>query len=169
MTSDAHQLIAGLAALGVTLAADGDDGLAYDAPAGVLTSDLRAELVLRKPAVLAILTGHLTPSGVPGIVWSPLGGVCLTDPPDLRALCQEVAAAHGYPRLCLPHRPAEAVAAGREAWRAFVSTALVADLLFAMDALDDLATGEGGMLYATPDPQASTPVAVPESLRRRAV
>ncbi|HEX8915924.1 MAG TPA: hypothetical protein VF796_26490, partial [Humisphaera sp.] len=72
------------------------------------------------------------------VVWDPQGGLRLAAPPDVRDLCLAAAAARGFPRVRLPHRPAEAVMAGEAAWRAFAGTALFSDLLHALQALDDL-------------------------------
>ncbi|MCC7409241.1 MAG: hypothetical protein IT442_14340 [Phycisphaeraceae bacterium] len=56
----AYALLNDLRQRGVVLTAK-DDRLAYDAPRGVLTADLRALLVGLKPALLAILRGDPTP------------------------------------------------------------------------------------------------------------
>ncbi|MCC7409045.1 MAG: hypothetical protein IT442_13325 [Phycisphaeraceae bacterium] len=56
----AYALLNDLRQRGVVLTAKGDR-LAYDAPRGVLTADLRALLVGLKPALLAILRGDPPP------------------------------------------------------------------------------------------------------------
>lgn len=52
--STATDLVADLQARGVTLCACGED-LLYDAPAGAMTPELKAELARRKPELLALL------------------------------------------------------------------------------------------------------------------
>jgi hypothetical protein len=50
-------LLADLQARGVLLSAE-DDRLSFDAPAGVMTPDVKAALKARKPELLAILAGR---------------------------------------------------------------------------------------------------------------
>lgn len=69
MLSEADELLAELSERGVRLTASADGGLTCQAPAGVLTPDLRRRIAGHKPALIARLEqGDGLPRGVPRTV-----------------------------------------------------------------------------------------------------
>lgn len=135
MTSAA--LIAVLAGRGIRLSANGDK-LRVEGPADLLTGDVYAVLVKRKPELMAVLTGKPAPSSIPGIVWDSRGGVRVADPPDLRTACMDAARRRGFPRIAPKLRPSDSVGPGEAAWAAFAAGALLGDVAEAGPTLEDM-------------------------------
>ena len=121
-----HRLLADLRQQGVTLERRGDR-LRVDAPQGVLTPEIRADLVAHKAAILQVLASPPT---------EPAQTVR-----DLRAAwagaCYELAEALGWPET--PYKPAHAVAPGPIPWRRFAGVASIPDLQRVLGALHETA------------------------------
>ncbi|HEX8916276.1 MAG TPA: hypothetical protein VF796_28255 [Humisphaera sp.] len=131
-----RHLLEELARLDVRVRVDGHR-LVLDAPRGVLTPSLTSAVVACKPELIAVFDNSVPSLTAPNFARDDGGGVRLDPPPCLRGLCLETAAKHGFPRVPLPHRPAEAVGRGESAWKAFVGTATPSDLAAVIAGLDE--------------------------------
>jgi tubulysin polyketide synthase-like protein len=138
VTPAARQIIRELCDRGVRLTARAD-GLAYDAPAAVMTPQLLAALAACKGELMARLSGRPYPSTVPGIVHDPQGGVRVTNPADLRTLCVEQAGRRGFPAVLLSVCSQQVVSSSPAAWRAFAAGARLGEVAEALLVLDDIA------------------------------
>ena len=121
-----HRLLADLRQQGVTLERRGDR-LRVDAPQGVLTPEIRADLVAHKAAILQVLASPPT---------EPAQTVR-----DLRAAwagaCFELAEALGWPEM--PYKRGHSVASGPIPWRRWTGWASIPDLQYVLAALRERA------------------------------